>query len=224
MADQLLRAQVTIELDGAVPEDYIVNTWHFDGDDAVGIQDVNDYYQAVFSLLDGFYASIDEDLFANSISGPAQIKLYDMRDPVERQPVATETLNLTSSASPPLPAEVALCLSFRAAYESGVNPQRRRGRIFLGPIAQSAMEVVAGQARPTAAVRNLLAAAAGTMQEGVLLNVGDPERMRWSIYSPTTDATQDIGLAFNDVLDGWIDNAFDTQRRRGPVATARTTF
>jgi hypothetical protein len=39
----------------------------------------------------------------------------------------------------------------------------------------------------------------------------------WVVWS---EADQDAGSVF----DGWIDNAFDTQRRRGVQASSRTTW
>lgn len=224
MADKLMRAQVTIPLDSAIPEDYIVNTWYFDGDDALGVQPESDYHDRVVEMLETFYTSIDQLIFPGSVTETATLKIYDMRDPEIRVPEVVTTFELDTSASDPLPNETALCLSFRAEYESGVNPQRRRGRIYLGPIAVGATEVVGGQVRPSAAARTLVADAAGVMQDGLLLNIGDPERVRWSVYSPTTDAGAPIDDAFNDVVAGWVDDALDTQRRRGPAPTARTTF
>lgn len=224
MADKLMRAQVTIPLDSAVPEDYIVNTWYFDGDDALGVQPVESYWDAVMTLLSGFYQSIDALVFPSSVGTDATVKIYDMRDPEERVPELIDTIPIAASTDGPLPNEVALCMSFRAEYESGINPQRRRGRLFLGPIANTAVTVVGGQARPSTAVRDAIAAAAGVVAAGELLNIGDPERVRWAVYSPTTDLTGTIDDAFSDVIGGWVDDAWDTQRRRGPVPTTRTTF
>jgi hypothetical protein len=224
MADKLMRAQVTIPLDDAVPENYIVNTLYFDGDDTLGVQPVEDYHAAVETLLTNFYQAIDGVVLAPSVAANALVKIYDMRDPEERVPEHEFTIALTPAAGIALPNEVALCLSFRAEYESGVNPQRRRGRIYLGPVSSDTVTTVAGQSRPLGSVQTAVAAAADAMADGELINIGDPERVRWSIYSPTTDATQDIGLAFNDVIGGWVDNAYDTQRRRGPAPTSRATF
>lgn len=224
MADKLMRAQVTIPLDAGLPEDYITNTWYFDGDDALGAQPVESYHNAVMSLLTAFYQAIDGVIFPSTVNSPAVVKIYDMRDPEERVPELTDTITLTPTADDPLPGEVAIVASFRADYESGVNPQRRRGRIYLGPIATSASEVAFGHSRPSGGARAAIAAACETLQEGQLLNIGDPERVRWSVYSPTTDATQSIDDAFNDVMAGWVDDAWDTQRRRGAAATGRNTW
>lgn len=224
MADKLLRAQVSIPLDSGVPEDAIVNTWHFDGDDL--LQPANDgvYHNSVMGLLTAFYQSIDGVVFAQNVGSPATVKIYDMRDPEERQVEFTGTIDLQTTTDPPLPNEVALCLSFSADYESGVNPQRRRGRVFLGPVSTGAVSIINSQSRPSAAVRQAVADAAEVLMAGDELVFGDPERMHWAIYSRVTDAAGDIGLAFNDVTGGWVDDAFDTQRRRGAAPTARILF
>jgi len=67
-----------------------------------------------------------------------------------------------------------------------------------------------------------LADAAAAMEDGTVVAGG--LSVKWAVYSPTTDAVDTIDNAFNDVLDGWVDNAFDTQRRRGPAATTRITW
>lgn len=225
MADKLMRAQVTIPLDSGIPEDAIVNTFHFDGDDALGLQSVDSYYDAVMTLLTGFYQAIDGEVFPSSVADEAVVRIYDLADPEQRIVRRQDTIPLTNIAADPMPNEVALCMSIAAAPAAGVNPQRRRGRIFLGPIANTKVVVIGGQARPQLAMREAVAAAAATMAEGELLNIGDPERVRWAIYSPTTDeGGATLGDSFFDVVSGWIDDAWDTQRRRGAAPTARVTF
>jgi len=39
----------------------------------------------------------------------------------------------------------------------------------------------------------------------------------WVVYSPTNGNTVNVD-------NGWVDNAFDTQRRRGLAVTARTNW
>lgn len=225
MADKLMRAQVTIPLDSGIPEDSIVNTWHFDGDDALGLQSVDSYYDAVMTLLTGFYQTIDGEIFPSSVAPEAVVRIYDLADPEQRIVRRQDTIPLDPIAADALPNEVALCMSFAAAPAAGVNPQRRRGRVFLGPVANTKVAVIGGQARPILQMREAIAAAAATMAEGELLNIGDPERVRWAIYSPTTDAGgATLGDSFFDVVSGWLDDAWDTQRRRGAKPTARVTF
>lgn len=224
MADRLWRAQVSIPLDSGVPEDAIVNTWHFDDDDdpVAAPGDTRDW---IMQALRNFYQTIDATLFPRTIGANATVKLYDIAAPMPRQPLFTETLALTPADQDALPSEVALCLSFAAAMESGVPPARRRGRVFIGPLATTVAEQVNSQSRPSTAAMTVLRDAADALQNGVVHpGAGNPYRLRWSIYSPKTDETATVGEAFNDVLSGWVDDAFDTQRRRGPGATSRLVF
>lgn len=224
MADKLMRAQVTIPLDAGLPEDYVTNTWYFDGDDIGGTPNPGDYHDTVMDLLTAFYQAIDGVIFPTQVNTPATVKIYDMRDPEERVPEFTGTIALVPNAADMLPSEVAIVNSFRAEYESGVNPQRRRGRIYLGPICTAAGEVAFGHSRPSGAARATIAAASETLQEGKLLDDAFVHRVRWAVYSPTTDLTSSIDDAFNDVIAGWVDDAWDTQRRRGAAATGRNTW
>lgn len=220
MADKLMRAQVTIPRATGVPEDAITNTWHFDGDD-VNETDAA-YHSAVMSGLTTFYNSIDQ--FLSGMASPtATVKIYDMRDATPRVPEFTGTIALTLGTGLWMPAEVAICLSFQAAAASGVNQARRRGRIYLGPIDHDATYTQnLGDVRPTSTCRDAIAAAADTLHNGIALPVTG--QVKWAVYSPTTDVTDTIDNAFNDVDNGWVDNAYDTQRRRGVAPTLRSLF
>jgi hypothetical protein len=117
-----------------------------------------------------------------------------------------------------LPDEVACCLSYRHfPYDAGINPQSQRGRIYFGPLNPDAFEGSGGgdewntPPRPATAFKNILAAAASDLEDA-----NDADNT-WIVYSRVLDQ----GFA---VTDGWIDNAFDTQRRRGVAATARTLW
>lgn len=224
MADRLWRAQVTIPLESGVPEDATVNTWHFDDDDDV-VNEPEDTGNAILSLLNIFYDTIGPTVFPNSIGDDAVVKMYDLAAAEPRQPVFEGTFSLQNNAGSPMVAEAALCLSFAAAQESGVPAGRRRGRIFLGPIVTTAGEVVNGQVRPKLTTQQVVASAANELQAGLVHPGTGPLRLRWSIFSPTTLAqTGSIGASFNDVISGWVDDAFDTQRRRGPRPMSRVTF
>lgn len=218
MADRLIRAQVTIPLDTGIPADAITNTWHFDGDD--GNTDAS-YESATMTALRQFYGDIDGVVFPESISSPATVKLYNLRDPLPRVPFYEDTITLTPSVNRAMPHEVAICLSFQAAAVSGVSQRRRRGRIYLGPVALSVLNTDPGAPKVPALTRDAIAAAANTLRDGVAMATGS---LRWATFSPTDVATVGIDNAMNDVDNGWVDDAFDTQRRRGVKATARSLF
>lgn len=219
MPDKLMRAQVIIGMDGGLPEDYPTNTLYFDGDE--GFSD-GDYWSGVMTLLEDFYHGFDDTLYPTQIDGTATVKIYDMRDPTPRIPEFTDTITLTPSANGMYPGEVAIVCSFQAEYVSGVPNARRRGRIYLGPVQEGVHTITGSQNRPDSGLLTAIANAAATMENGFALSGG--AELKWAVYSPTTDATASIDDAFNDVIGGWVDNAWDTQRRRGPAATGRTTW
>lgn len=143
-----------------------------------------------------------------------------------------------------LPAEVALCLSYhgslvdvpektgalsdipstKAARRQGApatHPgharmaERRRGRIYLGPLNTSCCGIGvggAGRQRPSATFMADVAGAAVALNAD-LATLGAP----WSVFSRRDWSS--VG-----VVGGFVDDAFDTQRRRGAKATARNNW
>lgn len=135
------------------------------------------------------------------------MRFFNMLDP-EPRPLRAETdWGLTETGTGAgLPPEVALCSSFKAA---GASTPRTRGRIYYGPFNERALSE-SGVGSPSQGLIDALAAAADFFQgEG-----GEAEDYQWMIYSPT-------GGLYHIVNDGWVDNAFDTQRRRGVQADQR---
>lgn len=215
-------AQVSLERDGAIPEDVIVNSWHFEGDDNTAFETDrarwDDLAPGLTSRLVTFYQSLGVG-WAQTLSGNGEVKLYDFSDAKPRIPRYQEPFVFTPGTSAQ-PGEVALCLSFSAAAEAGANPARRRGRVFLGPLSASSTVVMTegADARPPAAFRQSVIDAALVMATGVA------DAARLAIFSPRTLALGGtVDEAWNDAVNLWVDNAFDTQRRRGADATARTT-
>lgn len=219
MADKLMRAQVRIPRVNGAPADDVTNTWYFDGDD--GSVDA-DYHAAVMTLLTDFYHAIDGAILSTMLETTATVTIYDMRDPETRVPEFVDDITLTLNTDVNLPCENAICLSFRATPVSGVNPARRRGRVYLGPITYAALQQGDTDVFVPAGVRTTIANAAAAMAAGEALPVIGS--VKWAIYSPTTDLTSSIDDAFNDVVSGWVDSAVDTQRRRGQKASSRTNW
>lgn len=236
MADYLARAQATLHHVSGVAENDVVNTWHFDGDDfpgnAPGI-----YHGVIDGAVHAFYNSIAEYL-SNALTGAITLKIYNMADPEPRVPDYTNELSIGSSmvAQTPLPAEVCVVGSFRGALTSGIPVGTRRGRLFIGPLNVDAMAVTDGRVHVAPLLRTALRDALEAIGRSDI-PAASQMSVRHSIYSPTwhqgrgaTPAgspaidAHPIGEAFNDVTSGWVDDAFDTQRRRGEDATARSTY
>lgn len=99
--------------------------------------------------------------------------------------------------------------SFQGARTSGSVQARRRGRIYIGPLKTT----TSTNGRPNSTAITTLATASSAL--GIDLNaVADTT---WCVWSPTSGTAVPI-------TDGWVDNAFDTQRRRGWDPTSRTTY
>lgn len=196
--------QTTLNMVSNVPADFVQNVWSVIADSDADVADagvaIRAWYTANIGKLSNLVASTNH-----------RMKFFRRADPIPRQPFEDFTWNLVGSmGTTPLPPEVAICTSFQGAPTSGVNQARRRGRIYLGPLAQTTMGT---DGRVSSATVTQLVAAAQT-----LLTASDTAlNWSWSVYSPTSGG----GVI---VDNGWIDNEFDTQRRRGRKPTTRTTF
>lgn len=223
MADRLWRAQITTALDSGIPEDSVVNTLYFDDDDdpLAGPEDTAGW---IFDMVETFMNAAGGAVYGSNVGSGRVVRLYDMADPEPRVPIFTQGQAVASSAETSFPNEVAVCASFSAAIGSGDIPARKRGRIYLGPVKQSVGVMVGSQLRIDPDVQSAIVDAMETMAAGFLHPASPGFRLRWATYSPTIHAASTVGAAFNDVVSGWVDDAFDTQRRRGGDPTSRTTF
>lgn len=193
-----------------LPADTMINTFHFEGSgaDYANVADMlTDFYEDVPT---GGSDSICTHISSRALTGDITIKAYDLSDPEPRPPVYTNERTLVGlTNSEALPDEVALCMSYHAAPAAGVAPARRRGRIYIGGWVQTACV----NGRPTAGVRSVIARSGRDLIQASNASVS----WEWQQYSPT------LGVG-NIVTGGWVDDSWDTQRRRGLASTARTSF
>ncbi len=111
--------------------------------------------------------------------------------------------------NPALPHEVALCLSFFA----GRNLPRSRGRIYVGPFAI----IANSNGRPTPQLRSSIADRAS--------NVGrTTENVTWVMVTNGGTPVRKEPAGAKVITAGWVDDAFDTQRRRGAGPSTRTNW
>lgn len=212
------RVQVKIPRDNGITADIVTNTWYFrhDADSAVDTSNATDLVNA----LEGFYDDMNS-WFSSVLASPIDFFVFDMADTEPRVPVLSEGMVWTPPSAASLPAELAICLSFKAAASSGQNPARRRGRVYLGPLAYaaSATSESGGDYRVASA---FLSAIDNFYIDMTTAAVADG----WThcVYSPTTHNESSLALSFFEVTTAWVDNAFDIQRRRGSRATSRVTF
>jgi hypothetical protein len=147
-------------------------------------------------------------------------------------PTHTGTFTLTAPASvdaTDLPRECAAALSYTAGtagvaedVPGGVPGPKgdtrpasdRRGRLYLGPL--NTLAIGAGTNGPGLSVgfRTAAAAAAKALADAI---IAVAIRFAWVVFSRA------LGVAF-PIINGWIDDAFDTIRSRGILASTRTLF
>lgn len=209
----LLRAQVRWQGYTNVPEDIYTNTLYFYSDDTSTPVVVatnktavlTSFYQACFT--GGYFSPV----VANS---GHFVYWYNMGDPEPRAPIFIGVPGLPARGAVGAVEEAAAVMSFQGERISGVPQARRRGRIYLGPLGANALTGGTSTSFSfiTTTFRNQVAAAAETH-----LLPGTEANGQWVVWSPT-------GLTTTPVTDGWVDNAVDTQRRRGARYTGRFVF
>lgn len=200
--------QVIIPTDDAVSANYCTNTWHF--------TTVASKSEATADIIDGHLATFYGTLGAHMSSLNAstfETKWYDLADAKPRAPWHEGAFAVAPGAGNALPSEVAVVVSYHGVKQSGVPMARRRGRLYIGPLGAQILGIGADQGRLLPAVRDSFGAAAHVLLQASLT----AQEWSWSVYSPTNNFAV-------DVVGGWIDNAFDTQRRRGVQSTSRSTF
>lgn len=201
----IYRWQAIIKTADNIPENYITNSWAFEYFDSLANE------EAVRDALIAFYQGLRADLFSADVAQNGHIlKVYKLPGVKPNYPEIEYIWNFPSAPSGAgLPSEVALCLSFEGQRIPGQAQARKQGRVYLGPV-QSVKNV---SGRPTAALRNTISTRALALKDAVeLLTDG-----AWLVWSPTNQTG-------STVAGGWIDDAWDTQRRRGLQRTSKTTW
>jgi hypothetical protein len=149
----------------------------------------------------------------------ATVKYYDVTTHLDGSPhgspVAIEQFTLGAAVDGTcLPEEVAVVLSFHSLLTDipeeigSTRPAaRHRGRIYFGPLNTASNQASDASVEPqtNAALR------------GAALFFLGLASAPWSVWSRAS-------AAMFTVSGGYVDNAFDTQRRRGHRASARTSF
>lgn len=220
MALSVIKLQTRLVMVSANPKDAVVNTWHFLTDGAM-----SGNLDAITAAMNTFYNAVDV-YFSNDMAATGHTyKYYDLNDPIPRAPIRTQSTNsLVIPGATPLPHELAICLSYRTFFASGIPNARRRGRIYLGPLDITATSGGKISSSVRTAVANAGAAlqAAGDATATPLTGIAG---WRWVVYSPRTDqlGSNLIGSA-DAVTGGWVDEAHDVQRKRGIESTQRTLW
>jgi len=191
--------------DSGLPNDSPVNVWH------INAQTDPDGYEDFCNDLEIFYNDVDTFLSSTLATSGHTMTVYDMTDPEPRAPVFVNSFTIGATNTETLPPEMAVCVSFQGERISGTPQARRRGRIYLGPlgnIMQSATNPVVASTTVSA-----IATAAGDLLAASIASTS----YNWCVFSVADDLLVNVAA-------GWVDNAFDVQRRRGIEATSRVTY
>lgn len=203
-----------------LPEDRFVNVFHFHDPtllppdpaiaDAIGW--VSEFYNSptVGGTPLGAWIS-------PYVQRPYQLIGYNMLEAKPRVPHPSD-FTLPAAVGGGMPEEVAVCLSI-----TGAPPitARRRGRIYFGPLSNAGTAVDPGTSsspsRPSQdGASDLLQSLVSAGKR--LMDDSTAGGLPWSIRSVTPSEN------YVTVTGGYVDNAFDTQRRRGPDPTGRLHF
>lgn len=227
---QWYRARVTVPHASGLPEDSIVNTWHYmvtgSGDRDVLAPD----FQA---QLDQFYTAWVTSMGSSRYQwNTVTVDHYDFLEDQPRVPFLSSTANFGTgdTAEQDFPAEVSICLSFRGDYASGDNKARKRGRVYLGPlrfgtsdrefVASFFTDMVADAAEDAFFdALNLTKLAVYSFYTHHDVPVGT----KYTNQDEFPEVPDALPASFTPVTALWCDNAWDIQRRRGLKATARDT-
>lgn len=189
-----------------LPEDVIVNSWAFRRGAEVSVEDAAE--AAVF-WLDSFYNGQASWFRPASLVAPdIEYRVYDLEQPPPRVPMFFESEAPVAGAGTPNPEEVAVVLSFYSER----NLPRNRGRVYVGPWMSNGNVVVEGNVRVHDSIVADMAVAARELAVGP-----QASGIEWCVLSQTDQALK-------PVTHGWVDNSWDTQRRRGPDPTSRVLW
>lgn len=214
----IYRAQFTIPYFTNLPTDVVVNDWHFSF--IIGNPDTSDYEDLRDDLI-AFYNAVYSGALGGDAMAPwmrpadASLKIYNINDPTPRAPrwegPAALADNRVSASG--IPLESAICCSFQGDQVSGAPQARRRGRVFLGGWG-SATEP--GDATTFPGPDVALIASINTAAE-TLVGSAFADGWQWVVYSRVNNTGAPI-------TNGWVDDAWDTQRRRGNAPTSRAVW
>lgn len=228
-----LKCVCTFQHVNGLPDDTINNDWYFITDNPAPytagcshiLSMLIDFYNKVYDGGSGTVAGHMSPTLSRVI-GTWHFEFTDVTTVLGGEPAGSpfridaHTLGTPSGTVSAMPSEVAAVLSYHGAYgtlpEVGPNKirpkQRKRGRVFIGPLTNTACEISANSrvvvASPFRAI--LIAAATAMMSAGN----NDAQWAQWSRAN----------RSFSPVVGGHVDDALDTQRRRGEEAILRSTW
>lgn len=206
----IYRTQVILQGFTELPQDRYTNTFHF-------FYDASRSHLAAHAIAavacEALYDAIGANIAAY-VNRTAQVSSYNLSEPPVRVPItSTFTFPSNNDPSPTLPPEVSVVMGYRAALP---HTGRRRNRVFLGPWGDNVVTAGSATAFPTVSstLRTNIVAGAQAMFDAAIPTV-PIEGEGWVIWSATDNG-------FSAISQVYVDDEFDTQRRRGFKTTTRT--
>lgn len=209
-----ISATVILKTTDNIAANFCTNTYYFDVDEDTGAPggDLESQTNTIALALKGLYESFSTRLSGLQATGH-RIKFVDIDGPKPQYPYQENMFDIDTTLAPnQLPSECCIVSSFEAEQVAGVNQASRRGRVYIGPLADSAVD---NAGRVTDAARSAIASGFNAFwddQDGAGFS-----GWKWMVYSPTLDALAQVKM-------GHVDNAIDIQRRRGVAATFRSVW
>lgn len=217
--------QVILPAKSGIPKDNATMSFVFapdaaDATHAAGIRD--DLNSKFFNFATGGVKPSNFIGPSVDLAAGATTKFYDLTGHLDGSPHGSPFYlsSFPLEAGTPsgnLPNEVAVVLSFNSDLtgileESGATRPRarHRGRVYFGPLhgGVADVEAVTSRVKVQAGFRSCLAGAGAQLMTSA---------HRWCVWSRA------LSNVF-EVVGGHVDDAFDTQRRRGQAPTTRTLF
>lgn len=234
-----LLATVTFKHVSGMLEDSVTNTFAFTGGDPADTTHLDSladeligFYNATNGVAAASIASFLSPVLSR-VASDSTVRIYDIAGHLAGEPhgspVHQKTFTLGAAVgTSQFPEEVAMVLTLEAngrlgspvETADGVDAdglpdrpmQRRTGRIYLGPLNASTGAVVNGRIRPVSTFTQALIESANDLRDDISAFA---IATSWAVWSRKDAAVRAI-----DAIS--FDDAFDTQRRRGPRGTVRT--
>lgn len=138
------------------------------------------------------------------------VKIYQIGQPQPNYPLYELPFNLASApGAVTVPLEVSLCVSYSNTIATTVQRARRRGRIYVSGWGSAAL----GAGVPTTGAQEALLDA----YSDYVLAANTLASLQAGVWSRVNDTVYPVDTV-------WVDNAWDTQRRRGTDPTGRLTW
>jgi hypothetical protein len=237
MSLHFVKAQCDIPHASGDPALAFVNDFYFitadvptTGDNAAILDAIEDFYSDVPTGDTNPLAIYLGTQISRTIT-PA-VKLYDVTAHLDGSPAGSpyqtspfvSTLPNVLGGTGQFPSEVQMTLTYKSTYGTlsefgpvdpltGKKTRPRayaRGRLYIGPVNDATRQ-------PSSVTGPTINSAARTCLTRAATDLMNDSATRWATWSRRV-------ATMADVVGGWVDDAYDTQRRRGEPTINRTTF